>query len=76
MAEELGALLERAGRMRDEALGDWTGAPWKIAIAQTLRQSTTATNRWIARPLHMGAASSVSLYLSLARAGKIKLVEA
>ncbi len=43
------------------------GAPWKIALAYALRNSTTATNNWIAREVHMGAASSVSQYMSLLR---------
>lgn len=71
----LGTLLERAGRTREEAAEDWKGARWKIAIAQDLRRTTTATNSWIARQLHMGAPSSVSQYLSLARTEKIKILE-
>ena len=71
----MSTLMKQAGRTREEAAGDWKGAPWKIVIARALRQSTTATNRWIARELNMGAPSSVSQYLSLVRTGKIKLLE-
>jgi len=75
-SQALNLLLEREGRTREQAAEDWKGVPWKIAIAQNLRQTTTATNRWIARELNMGSPSSVSQYLSLVRAGKIKILEA
>jgi REP element-mobilizing transposase RayT len=52
------------------------GARWKIAIAYAVRQRTTATNAWLARKLKMGAASSVSQYLSQVRRGIISILGA
>lgn len=42
-------------------------APWKISLAQRLRE-VGAPHAWIARELHMGKPSSVRAYLSLHRA--------
>jgi len=64
---ELEELLKAIRKNRQDLTDDWKGADWKVALAHTLRQRTTATNAWIARELHMGAASSVSQYLSLRR---------
>ena len=63
----LAELLARAGKTEAEAKDDFKGAPWKIALAAALREKSPASNRWIARRLHMGAPSSVSQYLSAAR---------
>lgn len=57
-------LLSAAGKTAADAARDRKGAAWKIQIAQTLRATTSATNRWIAEQLHMGAPNSVSQYLS------------
>jgi REP element-mobilizing transposase RayT len=64
------ALLTAAGRTEEEAKGSPKGAPWKIGMADQLRRMTTATLPWIARKLHMGSSSAVSVYLCRAR--KIK----
>lgn len=66
-------LLAAAQKTPTEAADDWRSAPWKIAIAGELRRTTTATNAWIAAALHMGAANSVSQYLSDVRAGRRKI---
>lgn len=60
----LSELLRKAGRTRPEIRRHKKSAKWKAEIAFQLRQSTTATNRWIARALHMGKVSSVSVYIS------------
>lgn len=61
---ELEKLLHAAGKSEADARDDFYSAPWKVAIAAALRQTTTASNRWIAEKLHMGAPNSVSQYLS------------
>jgi hypothetical protein len=58
----LDALLAKARKTRAEAAGDWYGAEWKLDLADQLRQTTTATNEWIARELTMGSGSTVSVY--------------
>jgi REP element-mobilizing transposase RayT len=64
------ALLAEAGRTELEARTGPKGAPWKVQMAEQLRRATTATIPWIARKLHMGSPSAVSVYLWRAR--KIK----
>lgn len=67
----LDRLLAKARKTRAQASADWNGADWKVKIAIELRRSTTATNRWIAHELSMGATgSSVSVYASRWRAKK------
>ena len=44
--------------------------PWKVALANHLKQTTTATNPWIARRLHMGAPDGVSRYCTECRSGQ------
>ena len=61
---ELAKLLHAAGKTDADARDDFYSAPWKVAIAASLRQTTSASNRWIAEKLHMGAPNSVSQYLS------------
>lgn len=68
----LDALLAGAARTREAARAERKGAPWKIALAAALRQTTSATNAWIADALHMGAPGSVSQYLSQLRAGRAR----
>jgi REP element-mobilizing transposase RayT len=63
-AGALDTALQREGRPRSDLANDRKGAPWKVRIAAGLRETTTATNTWIARELNMGAASSVRQYLS------------
>jgi len=61
---ELAKLLHADGKSDADARDDFYSAPWKVAIAAALRQTTSASNRWIAEKLHMGAPNSVSQYLS------------
>ncbi len=44
--------------------------PWKVAIATHLKATTTASNPWLARRLHMGDPDGVSRYCAECRAGK------
>lgn len=69
----LGELLIQVGKTPEDAEVDRKSAEWKVSIAGALRRKTTASNRWIAEKLHMGAANSVSQYLSWAKADKVKI---
>jgi putative transposase len=62
-------LLLGAGRTTTDAAEDLKSAPWKVAIARSLRETTPASNRWIAEKLHMGAPNSVSKYLARGNRG-------
>jgi len=56
--------LARAGKTDADLRRDPRGAEWKLALAETLRRTTTATNPWLGRRLHMGKGSTVSTYLA------------
>lgn len=60
------AALERRlripGKAEAEAAGVRRSEPWKVAIATKLKRETSATNRWIAERLSMGAPNAVSDY--------------
>jgi putative transposase len=68
--------LSKRGRGPDDLDQSPNGTKWKIAVAYSVRQRTTATNAWLAKELRMGAASSVSQYLSQVRRGVISILEA
>jgi len=59
--------LAKAVKIRSSLVQNRKAAPWKIELAEHLRATTTVTNSWIARELHMGTADSVSVYLSKRR---------
>jgi REP element-mobilizing transposase RayT len=69
-SDALQSLLAASGRSTVEAARERKGAAWKIQIAWQLRHTSTATNAWIARELHMGTRSSVSVYLAQFRKAK------
>jgi putative transposase len=60
-------MLQRDGVTKKDLVADKKGAQWKVTLAAELRQTTSATNRWIAHALHMGKPNSVSKYLSWQR---------
>jgi hypothetical protein len=63
----LNELLKAAGESAARAKTCNKSAPWKAAIAYELRRTTTASNDWISRMLHMGTASSVSRWVGAHR---------
>ena len=63
----LSELLKAAGKSVASAKTFNKSAQWKAAIASELRRTTTASNAWIARMLHMGTASSVSRWVGAYR---------
>jgi putative transposase len=59
--------LRRAGKTPAMAQTDRKGAEWKIVIADEIKRTTQATNRWIAERLNMGSGTAVSQYVGLRR---------
>jgi putative transposase len=63
----LARALKQLGKTRVEMSAERKSAPWKIAIAAHLKQTTQASNRWIAGRLAMGTPVSVSQLVGQAR---------
>ncbi len=59
--------LRRLAKSTADCLADRKSAPWKIAIAAHLKQSTHANNRWLNEQLQMGTPVAVSQYVSAFR---------
>jgi REP element-mobilizing transposase RayT len=70
--EALDQHLQRAGRSRDEALGAPKTAPWKLELAQGLRDQTGATMAWLARELGLGAEGTARSLMSKLRRAQIQ----
>ncbi|MBK8856276.1 MAG: transposase [Opitutaceae bacterium] len=66
-AAVLDQLLAERRKTRREIEADGRTAAWKVGLALRMRESTTATNEWIAGALGMGKGSSLSVYLSKER---------
>jgi hypothetical protein len=66
-AEMLARCLERLGKTRADAQRDRKSAPWKAAVALTLKERTQASNRWLTGHLHMGRPEAVSVYVQRLR---------
>jgi REP element-mobilizing transposase RayT len=62
--EALTEVLRQSGRSLAEAASARRGAAWKIALAARLRHISSASVPWLARTLHLGAPSSLRVYLS------------
>jgi len=56
--------LQRRGKTADDVAHDRKTAPWKVALAAQLKQSTLARNAWLAQHLRMGRAEAVSSHVS------------
>ncbi len=52
--------LRQVGKTEAEAAMERKSAPWKVAIAAQLKQSTQASNGWLCAQLHMGTPVGVS----------------
>jgi hypothetical protein len=61
--ERLGAGLRRVGKTAEDARRERKSAAWKVALAAELKQTTQATNGWIAERLNMGSGVAVSQYV-------------
>jgi hypothetical protein len=65
--KELDRLLVRLGKRREDAAADRKSAPWKVAIASQLKNTTSASNGWLAEVLQMGTPTMVSQTMQLVR---------
>ena len=63
----LGAALRREGKTAEDARRERKSAAWKVTLAAELKQTTQATNAWIAEHLNMGSGVAVSHYVSQRR---------
>jgi len=62
--------LRVLGQPKSSVQTERKSAPWKVAVATHLKQTTQASNGWLAEQLHMGSAVAVSQYVGqLHRAG-------
>jgi REP element-mobilizing transposase RayT len=50
-------------RTPEDALRDRKSAAWKAILAAWMKQTTQASNRWLAEQLHMGRPEAVSVYV-------------
>lgn len=66
----LEAAIQRLHHELSEAPRVPKSAPWKVAVAAWLKRNTSATNRWLAERLCMGAPDAVSRYVAEALEGK------
>ena len=68
-AAALAASMRVLGRSEAEAGLDRNSAPWKVAVAGHLKQSSQADNGWLAARLHMGKPGALSQYVGQMRRG-------
>ncbi|MDP1579515.1 MAG: transposase [Candidatus Didemnitutus sp.] len=61
--------LAALGKSAEDADTDLKSAPWKVALAAKLKQTTQANNRWLAEHLHMGTPIAVSHHTGQLRRG-------
>ncbi len=68
--EIVGRCLKVLGAANTDPTRTKKATPWKVALANHLKQTTTASNPWIARRLHMGDPDGVSRYCTECRLGQ------
>lgn len=56
--------LQQRGKTKADLARDRKTAPWKVALAAELKQSTLARNAWLAQHLRMGRPEAVSSHVS------------
>lgn len=54
-AERLGIYLAAVKKTERDGQAEPKGAGWKVAVAAAMKRTTTASNPWLARRLHMGS---------------------
>lgn len=74
-SEALARGLAKLRKNLNDAAKDRKSAPWKVALAAWLKQTTQANNRWLAGQLHMGTPVAVSHYTGELRRGKLPAAE-
>ena len=65
--EALERALRKLRKSRKQTKGERKSAPWKVAIAAHLKQTTQASNRWLSEQLHTGSPVAVSQYVGVLR---------
>ena len=55
--------LKLLGKTREDVSKDRNSAPWKVALAASLKQSTQVNNRWLSVELCMGTSVAVSAHV-------------
>ena len=73
--DALAAGLAALGKSRADAAAERKSAPWKVALAAKLKQTTQADNRWLAEHLHMGTPVAVSHHTGRLRRGLLPAAE-
>lgn len=63
-AEALTEALRARRKTAADLLSHRKTAPWKVALAAELKQTTQARNAWLAEHLHMGRAEAVSSHVT------------
>jgi REP element-mobilizing transposase RayT len=69
-AEALAKGLTALGKSPADVGAGRKSAPWKVALAAKLKQTTQANNRWLAEHLHMGTPVAVSHHTGQLRRGR------
>ena len=67
--ETLAAGLAALGQSHAAAVAERKSAPWKVALAAKLKETTQADNRWLAQHLRMGTPVAVSHHTGQLRRG-------
>jgi hypothetical protein len=73
--DALAAGLAALGKSRADAAAERKSAPWTVALAAKLKQTTQADNRWLAEHLHMGTPVAVSHHTGRLRRGLLPAAE-
>jgi hypothetical protein len=60
----LEGLLDHLGKTADDLRADSKSAPWKIALAASIRERVIVSNRWLSEHLHLGNLHRVSRVLT------------
>ena len=66
----LNEAIKALGQNADNAKAAPKSAPWKIAVATSLKQRTSVSNRWLTERLHMGPPDAVSRYVGECQRGQ------
>jgi putative transposase len=63
-------ILQRAGKTLDDVRTAAKSASWKAIVAEEMKRTTQASNRWLAMQLQMGRPEAVSAYVGRLRAAR------
>jgi hypothetical protein len=66
-AERLGCYLRALGKTAVDGEREPKGAPWKVAVAEAMKRTTTASNPWLAAQLNMGSPFRLSRLVTACR---------